>query len=343
MLLPRRLWLTCLGLVISILVQPEGIADDRTQGTPPNVLLIVSDNQGWKDIGYNGSEIRTPVLDRLAENGVRLDQFYVYPMCSPTRAALMSGRAPSRYGILGAIGQRSRQALPTETVTLADSLKACGYRTAITGKWHVGLRPETGPLQYGFDQSYGFFHGQIDKLTHRYKNGDRSWHRNDRFVDEAGHSLNLITDEAVRFLEADHDEPFFLYVPYGAPHPPLQESEEWVRPYETTIDSPSRRLYAAAVTHMDTAIGRLIETLERTGRRDDTLVVFFSDNGAIQNWPEQPQNYEGTLRSLPCPGGQRPAPGLDRRVVRRLCSHTRLRQLAGRARASRRRGRDQRA
>ena len=307
--LHRFVWTIRTALLVSVLIPAPGVADDKQRETPPNVLMVVSDNQGWMDVGYNGSEIRTPVLDRLAAAGVRLDQFYVYPMCSPTRAALMSGRAPSRYDILGAIGQRSRQALPTETVTLADSLKARGYTTAITGKWHVGLRPETGPLQYGFDQSYGFLHGQIDKLTHRYKNGDRSWHRNDRFVDEEGHSLDLITEEAIRFLEADRDEPFFLYVPYGAPHPPLQESDQWVRPYEGTIDSPSRRLYAAAVTHMDSAIGRLIETLERTGQRDDTLVVFFSDNGAIENWPEQPRNYEGRFGPYPVLGDNGPLRG----------------------------------
>lgn len=277
----------------------------------PNILMIVSDNQGWKDIGYHGSEIRTPHLDRLAETGVRLNRFYVYPMCSPTRAALLSGRAPSRYGILGAIGYRSRQALPPATVTLADSLRSRGYATAISGKWHVGLRPEVGPLQYGFERSYGFFHGQIDKYTHRYKNGDRTWHRNDKYLDEEGHSLDLITREAIRVIEQQRgqERPFFLYVPYGAPHPPLQEPEEWVRPYDDTIDVPSRRLYAAAVTHMDAAIGELLDALERTGQRHNTLVVFFSDNGAIPNWPEQPNNYEGRFGPYPVLGDNGPLRG----------------------------------
>lgn len=284
---------------LAVLAGPNGLHGGDSAPLRPNILMIVSDNQGWMDIGYNGSEIRTPTLDRLAAEGVRLDQFYVYPMCSPTRAALMSGRAPSRYGILGAIGHRSRQALPPETFTIADSLKAGGYRTAITGKWHLGLCPESGPLQYGFDESYGFFHGQIDKLTHRYKNGDRSWHQNDTHLDEDGHALELIAKRAIQFLEERREQPFFLYVPFGAPHPPLQESDEWVRPYENEIESPSRRLYAAAVTHMDHAIGRLVDTLDRTGERENTLIVYFSDNGAIESWGEQPQNYEGRFGPYP--------------------------------------------
>lgn len=265
----------------------------------PNILVIVADNLGWKDIGYNKSKIRTPHLDQLARSGVQLDRFYVYSMCSPTRAAFISGRAPSRYNILGAIGQRSRQALPTSTVTIADTLKAAGYETHISGKWHLGLRPEVGPLQYGFDASYGFLHGQIDKLTHRYKNGDRSWHRDDKFIDEEGHSLDLITDEAIRIITKKRDQLFFLYVPYGAPHPPLQEDPKWIKPYDGVFESDSRRQYAAATTHMDSVIGRMISALDKTNQRKNTLVVFFSDNGAIKNWPVQPKNYEGRFGPYP--------------------------------------------
>ena len=285
------------------------IAGNTTDLPKPNVLVIVSDNQGWKDIGYNGSEIRTPTLDRLADDGVRFDQFYAYPLCSPTRAALMSGRSPSRYGIATAIAQRSKQALPPETVTLADTLQLSGYETAITGKWHLGLRPEIGPLQYGFDYSYGFLHGQIDKYTHRYKNGDRTWHRNDKYINEEGHALDLITAEAITFIERERDRPFFLYVPYGAPHPPLQESAEWVEPYEDTIATASRRLYAAAVTHMDAGIGELIAALDRTGQRDNTIVIFFSDNGPFQSLPEQPHNYEGRFGPYPVLGDNGPLRG----------------------------------
>ena len=299
-----------LATAVAVLQLAPGVTQaGEGPASKPNILVVVSDNQGWQDIGYNGSEIRTPNLDGLAAGGVRLDHFYVYPMCSPTRAGLVSGRGPSRYNINGAIGHRSRQALPPETVTVADSLKTSGYETAITGKWHLGLRPEVGPLQYGFDYSYGFLHGQIDKYSHRYKNGDRSWHRNDQFIDEEGHSVDLITSDAVRFIEQKHDKPFFLYVPYGAPHPPLQEEERWVQPYEKEIPELSRRLYAASVTHMDHAIGQLIAALERTDQRDNTLVVFFSDNGAIQNWPLQTKNYEGRFGPYPVLGDNGPLRG----------------------------------
>lgn len=292
-------------LFVLMLVNPASAKETRR----PNVLAIVADNLGYGDVGYYGAEIRTPNLDRLAATGARLDQFYVYPMCSPTRAAFVSGRAPSRYGILGAIGHRSRQALPPETVTIADALAAQGYETAISGKWHLGLRPEVGPLKYGFQSSYGFLHGQLEKYSHRYKNGDRSWHRNDEFIDEEGHSLDLITTEALRFLEESREAPFFLYVPFGAPHPPLQEEAKWVEPYADSIAEKSRREYAAAVTHMDDAIGQLLQKLEETGQRERTLVVFFSDNGAIKKLDRRPQDYRGRFGPYPQLGSNGPYRG----------------------------------
>lgn len=284
------------------------IVEAAPPGDRPNILLIVSDNQGWHDIGYHGSDIRTPHLDRLAARGVRLEQYYVYPLCSPTRAALMSGRAPSRFGILGAIGRRSRQALPPGTRTVADVLRAQGYVTALTGKWHLGLRPEVGPRQYGFDFSYGFLHGQIDKYTHRYKNGDRTWHRNDRFIDEDGHATDLIAAEAERQIRAARDRPFLLYVAFAAPHTPLQEDDRWVEPYRGTDQHPSRRLYAASITHMDAAVGRLIAALEDTGQRDNTLVLFFSDNGAVQRL-DRSSDYEGRFGPYPVLGDNGPLRG----------------------------------
>jgi arylsulfatase B len=187
---------------------------------PPNILVLVADDLGWHDVGYHGSEIRTPHLDKFAGAGVQLERHYVYPTCSPTRAGLLTGRNPSRFGIHAPIADRSEQTLPAGAPTLARALKARGYATALFGKWHLGLRPEAGPRQYGFDQTYGYLHGQIDQYTHRYKNGDRSWHRNDVFVDEAGHATDLIADETVRFLETRRKTPFFLWVAFSVPHFP---------------------------------------------------------------------------------------------------------------------------
>ena len=141
--------------IVFILVVASGDIQAVEPPVKPNVIVMVSDNQGWADVGYHGSRIKTPTLDRLAAEGVRLERFYAYATCSPSRAALLLGRNPSRYDILGAIGQRSLQMIPKDAITLARAFKLRGYTTAISGKWHLGLRPEVGPLQFGFDYTYG--------------------------------------------------------------------------------------------------------------------------------------------------------------------------------------------
>lgn len=277
--------------------------------TPPNIVVILADDLGWADVGWHAPEIATPHLDALANGGVRLEGNYVFPTCSPTRTALLTGRNPSRFGILGPISGRSEQAVPTETVTLADILAARGYDTAIAGKWHLGLRPEVGPRQFGFGSSYGYLHGQIDPNTHRYKNGDRTWHRNDQFIDETGHATDLIAAEAVRRIEAARKaHPFFLYVAFSVPHTPLAEDARWRKPYEGKIQDPSRLLYAAAVSHMDDAIGRIVDALDRTGQREQTLIVFSSDNGG-QLKGEEGNQYEGRYEAFPVLGDNKPLRG----------------------------------
>ena len=268
----------------------------RGQNSPakPNVLLIVSDDQGWKDIGYQGSEFKTPVLDQLANEGVKLNRHYVYPTCSPTRVGLISGRNPSRYNILGPIGGKSKQSLPVDTFTITDMLKTAGYATAISGKWHLGLRPEVGPKQYGFDSTYGYLHGQIDPYTHRYKYGDKTWHRNDKLFDEKGHATDLITNEAIRIIEKKNDQPFFLYVPYSVPHYPLDEPDKWMNlPDVKQIKNHSRRLHAASIRHMDASVGKLIDALEKTDKRKNTLIIFTSDNGGQRSWNAPKNQYDG--------------------------------------------------
>src|SRR5262249_47391129 len=203
-------------------------------------------------------------------DGVRLERHYVYPTCSPTRGGLLTGRNPSRFNIHAPIAGRSEASLPKDTATLARALRGRGYVTGLFGKWHLGLKPEVGPRQYGFDQTYGFLHGQIDQFTHHYKNGDQSWHRNDVFVDEKGHATDLIADESIKFITTERKEPFFLWVAFSVPHYPIQEDDQWLAPYKEIIKDPSRRLYAACVTHMDAAIGRIIAALEKSGQLKDT-------------------------------------------------------------------------
>lgn len=264
-------------------------------GSRPNILLLVSDDLGWRDVGYHESEIKTPALDNLAETGVELTQFYVHPTCSPTRASLLTGRPASRFGILGPIAGKSKQVLPLENNTLAEILRNSGYATAITGKWHLGLRPENGPHMYGFEYTYGFLHGQIDQYTHRYKFGDRTWHRNNEFIDEAGHATDLITNEAIQYIKnyRDKNKPFFLYVPYSVPHFPVQEEEKWLDIYKDTIKNESRRAFAASVTHMDYAISQLLKTLDDEKLRKNTLVIFISDNGGQEKWIDVSEQYDG--------------------------------------------------
>jgi arylsulfatase A-like enzyme len=266
----------------------------------PNILFIVSDDQGWRDIGYRNPAITTPHLDRLAAGGVRLEHHYVFPTCSPTRCALLCGRNPARFGILGPIVGRSTLKMPADIPNLASMLRSRGYDTAISGKWHLSLQIENGPRQYGFASTYGYLHGQIDPWSHEYKSGDRTWHRNDRFVDEQGHATDLIAAEAVRLIEQKRSRPWFVYVAFSVPHTPLNEEPRWVQPYANRFPEETRRLVGASLTHMDDAIGRLVAALDRTGQRNNTLIVFTSDNGGPQRVPPSDE-YEGRYKQMSGP------------------------------------------
>ncbi len=273
-------------------------SEKKENSTKPNFVIIVADDAGWNDVGYHGSEISTPNIDKLSEDGVELNNFYTYPTCSPTRASLITGRYASRYGIGAPIAEKSKQMLPTDVITLPKLLQRNGYATAITGKWHLGLTPKSAPLNYGFDYSYGFLHGQIDQYTHKYKTGEISWHRNDIFIDEEGHATDLITQEAINYITniRDKEKPFFIYVPYSVPHYPLQEEEKWIKPYKGIIEEESRQVFAASITHMDYAIGQLVKTIDNEGIRDNTIIIFFSDNGGELSWSPK---YEYEMRHGP--------------------------------------------
>ena len=266
-----------------------------TANKKPNIVFILADDMGWADIGYHGSLIQTPNLDRLARDGVRLEGHYVMPTCTPTRVGLMTGHYPSRYGV---VSPAYGKIFDDDTMTLPAVLRAGGYTTHISGKWHMGSPPQCTPRKYGFDSSYGYFHGQIDPYTHRYKTGERSWHRNDEYLDEPGHATDLITDEAVRVIESRQDKPFFLYVAYSVPHYPLDEPDEWTSRYEGKIAERSRRWLAGSLTHMDHGIGRIVATLDRQGLREDTLIVFVSDNGGQKSWHSDVQ-YLGRYADKP--------------------------------------------
>jgi len=249
---------------------------------PPHIIFLLADDLGWKDVGYHGSEIQTPTIDRMAAKGVRLEQFYVMPLCTPTRACLMTGRYPMRQGLqTGVIRPWSPYGLPPEERTLPQALKQAGYRTAITGKWHLGhSNPAYLPSHRGFDHQYGLYTGQMNYYTHR-NYGALDWHRNGQALHEEGYSTQLIAREAVGIIEGHHvPQPLFLYVAFNAPHEPLQAPEEYLDRYRHIWDI-KRRTYAAMVTSLDEAISRILSALEYRKMMDNTLVIFASDNGGF--------------------------------------------------------------
>ena len=286
-----------LGAMASIQLLPGSkilLGKETPPSQKPNIVFIIADDMGWADIGYQNPAMLTPHLDTLAKEGARLTHHYAAPTCTPTRVGIMTGHYPSRYGVTGPdYGQIFRD----DTITLAAALRRAGYYTAISGKWHMGSPPEWTPLRYGFDSSYGYFHGQVDPYTHLYKTGVRTWHRNDQYIEETGHVTDLITEEAVRIIEAKRNSPFFLYVAYSVPHFPLDEPEEWLSLYKEEKE-PSRRWFNASVSHMDHGIGRIVDALDRTGIRENTLIVFVSDNGGQKNWHSADQ-YKGRYADKP--------------------------------------------
>jgi arylsulfatase A-like enzyme len=250
----------------------------------PNILYILADDLGWKDVGFHGSDIRTPNLDRLAETGARLEQFYAQPMCTPTRAALMTGRYPFRYGLQTAVILSGHTyGVPTDEWLLPQALKEAGYETAIIGKWHLGHGDRKyWPRQRGFDYQYGPLIGEIDYFTHQ-QHGVLDWYRNNKPLKEAGYSTTLIGNEAVKFVaRQDAAKPFFLYLTFNAPHTPYQAPQAYLDRYKDIAD-PSRRAYAASITAMDDQIGRVLEALDKKRLRENTLIIFHSDNGGTRN------------------------------------------------------------
>jgi arylsulfatase B len=293
------------SLIIPSLISCNQANNSKKDNKQPNILVIIADDLGWNDVGYHGSEIKTPTIDKLAGEGIEFNHFYVCSVSSPTRASLLTGRYPSRYKILSPLADKA--GLPAGTITLATLLNKNGYDTGISGKWHLGTVAEARPLNYGFNSSYGYLRGQIDPYTHLYKDGNRTWHRNDILTDEEGHATDLITEEAVRFLSKprDKDKPFFLYVAYSVPHYPLDEPEEWINMYDQTIENESRRKYAAAVTHMDNAIAKILENLKHKELENNTMVIFLSDNGGQKSW-YSPTQYNGKFEANDVLGDNRP-------------------------------------
>jgi len=286
------------------------------QNDKPNVLFMLADDMGWGDVSYHGSEIRTPNIDRLKDSGVELDQHYVCPMCTPTRACLLTGRHPGRFG-RHATTPSNAPVLPDGYETLATSMRNSGYDTGLFGKWHLGSSPEYCPNKYGFNTSYGSLAGGVDPYSHRYKMGPYSmtWHRNGEPVDELGHVTDLIANEAVSWIES-RESPWFCYVPFTAVHIPVKAPQHWVDRYEFQKydDDPIRdrsfKKYAAYASQMDYAVGQLVEAVVRRCEYENTIVVFASDNGAMPEYsPEDLSKYPGWQEATPRLGSNLPLRG----------------------------------
>ena len=280
-----------------------GVAEARAL-EHPNVLILLADDLGWADVGYHGGAIDTPSIDSLAAEGMQLHRFYTAPICSPTRAALMTGRDPMRLGVAYAVIMPwdNNGIHPSERF-ISESFRDAGYQTAIIGKWHLGHAQESYlPNRRGFDHFYGHLHTEVGYFPPFANQGGRDFQRNGHTIDDPGYETFLLSREASRWIKArDKSRPFFLYLPFIAPHTPLDapddlkkkyadmeddrkpsrsEQQERTQRIKRLVRQPSARpMYAAVVDAMDQAVGHVLQTLDEEGIAKDTIVLFFSDNG----------------------------------------------------------------
>jgi arylsulfatase A-like enzyme len=284
-IIARESLLRSLLLVASVLclggkILPAAGREDAATG--PNVVVIVSDDQGYADSSCydHPEEVSTPAIDRLAAEGVRFTNGYASAyVCAPTRAGLLTGRYQQRFGFYTA--GDSRTGMPTTEITIADVLIRKGYATAIIGKWHVGLEPKYRPLQRGFDEFYGFLgHGAHDYFELGITSEHNSIYRNHTPINETGYLTDNLAREAVSFIERHQDRPFLLYLPFNAVHWPLQAPDKHIDRFDT--GDRNRDVYLAMLTCMDEAIDRVLEALKRTDVDENTLIIFFSDNGGAR-------------------------------------------------------------
>jgi arylsulfatase A-like enzyme len=288
--------------VPSVLIPSVLFAGDEPP-QKPNIVFLLIDDLGYADCGFNGGqEIRTPHIDKLAHGGAILESHYVQPVCSPTRAALMTGRYATRTGVYTIVRPGARWGLPLSERTLANALHEAGYETALTGKWHLGEFDRAYlPTSRGFDHQYGHYFGAIDYFTH-VRDGAHDWYRDDKESPEEGYSTHLIAKEACRLIaEKDKARPLFLYVPFNGVHSPMQVPDNYLQAYPGL--SGSRQKLAGMLEAVDEAIGQIVESLEKAGLRENTLIVFSSDNGGPKPGTNTPLRdfkgsiYEGGVRA----------------------------------------------
>ncbi len=280
----RRNFLKTVGFAAGSLIVPRLVSGGGQIVRKPNIVLIFTDDQGSVDVNcYGAKDLVTPSIDRLAREGTRFTQFYAASsICSPSRASLMTGRYPQRAGLSGnASSQPGGRGMPAEQVTIAEIMKSAGYVTGHIGKWHLGYSKEMMPNSQGFDYSFGHMGGCIDNYSHFFywqgpnrhdlwRNGREIWYDGQFFGD-------LMVNECKQFIEKNKERPFFLYWAINMPHYPLQAIAKWRRKYRDLPDQ--RRMYAAFVSTIDEMIGQVIGKLDELGLRNETIIIFQSDQG----------------------------------------------------------------
>ncbi len=300
--------MACLAVFVILSGWP---AISRGAEEKPNILFILADDLGYGDLGCYGCEdIRTPHLDRLAAEGVMFTDYYANgPVCSPTRAAFMTGRYQQRLGMENAIKyQEHGRGLPEDGLTLADALHSAGYVTGLSGKWHLGYDHERKPRQQGFDHFFGLLSGNHHYFEHMDRIGVYDlWLENDT-VERDGYTTDLLTEDAISFIEAHQKEPFFLYLSHAAPHFPWigpDDRDMVVKPKDKSWQTGSRETYIAMVERVDQSTGEVLAKLKELGMEENTLVIFSSDNGGhtwSSNAPlrgDKGTTWEGGIR-VPC-------------------------------------------
>ena len=262
----------------------------------PDIVFFLIDDLGFADCGFNGGkDIKTPNIDRLAKSGTIIDSHYVQPVCSPTRSTLLTGRYPTHTGVYTIVSPGAPWGLPLAERTLADALRSAGYRTALTGKWHLGeFEKAYQPNARGFDHQYGHFFGMLDYYSHDRLN-KLDWYRNGEPLKEEGYTTHLIAKEACKVIASgDSSKPLFLYVPFNGVHSPFQVPDSYLKPYAHL--QGNRQKLAGMLAAVDEAIGQIEAGLKQAGRLENTLIVFSSDNGGPPPGDNTPlRDFKGSI------------------------------------------------
>ncbi|MEM7452983.1 MAG: sulfatase-like hydrolase/transferase [Planctomycetota bacterium] len=300
----------CLAVFLLFFSTPASA--DTEESAKPNVIVIVADDLGWAAVGFHSDWIETPGIDRIANEGVQLDRFYTAPMCSPTRAGLMTGRYPIRFGMARSVITPHRDyGLPTQERTLPEALGEAGYEIrGAFGKWHLGHhRPEWHPLQQGFTHFEGHYNGNINYFELS-RDGQRDWHEGYVPSDKQGYATEVIGDAAADFVRkaSAEDAPYFCYVPFNAPHSPFQALESDIADVAGEGEPTRRDIYVAMIRCMDRQISKILTAIDESGEADNTQVWFFSDNGGTggfdgNNAPlrgAKGSTFEGGIRVAAC-------------------------------------------